>query len=378
MAYQSFPWQPGDSDSVRKLCSLFLPDLKGKKVLDVGCNTGFFCGWAEYKQAAYVKGVDNNPLFLKEAKSLFPTCKFQYGNWEDLGASTYDVILFLSALHYAEDQKRMIDLLMERLEPTGMLVLELGIAPGEQDDFVEVRRQFDCRLFPTWTKLRSMLAPYSYKCIGASVAQAGDPLPRYVVHVTHKKPLAITLLGASYSGKTSLAQSIFAKELVIISGDALLGKIRAGTAAAADMLVDFLQDKSFSDFALVVADICRAGLLGCFAEAVVQAAHQQSFVYDGYIPAEFQREFLQYLHDKNFYVVDMACYSAMLNPHTLNVPSGEELAGYIEQLKTKFGFDEEAYLLANPDVAQAVKEKKVQSGFNHYVYFGKREKRRLK
>ena len=52
MSYQSFPWQAGDSDSVGKLCSLFLPDLKGKRVLDVGCNTGFFCGWAAYKQAA--------------------------------------------------------------------------------------------------------------------------------------------------------------------------------------------------------------------------------------------------------------------------------------------------------------------------------------
>lgn len=140
MSYQSFPWQAGDSDSVGKLCSLFLPDLKGKRVLDVGCNTGFFCGWAAYKQAAYVKGIDRNPDFLREAKKWFPSCKFRYGDWQDLGSGTYDVILFLSALHYAEDQEKMVAQLVEHLAPDGVLVLELGIAPGEEDSFVKVQR----------------------------------------------------------------------------------------------------------------------------------------------------------------------------------------------------------------------------------------------
>ena len=377
MSYQSFPWQAGDSDSVGKLCSLFLPDLKGKRVLDVGCNTGFFCGWAAYKQAAYVKGIGRNPDFLREAKKWFPSCKFRYGDWQDLGSGTYDVILFLSALHYAEDQEKMVAQLVEHLAPDGVLVLELGIAPGEEDSFVKVQRHKDSRYFPTWTKLHSMLAPYAYKLIGKSVEQAGDPLPRYVVHISRRKPLAIMLMGASCSGKSSLARSIFNKELSVISGDALLSRISSGEAECSAELAAFLRENFCSDKAALIMDICRAGLLAQFAGGVMQASQHRSFVYDGYVPAEYHLQFLSFFHEHGFYVVDMAVYSAMRASRQLAAPSREDVEGYIRHLERIYGFDEDAYLRANPDGAKAVQEGKVSSGFMHYVYLGKKEGRKL-
>jgi hypothetical protein len=42
-----------------------------------------------------------------------------------------------------------------------------------------------------------------------------------------------------------------------------------------------------------------------------------------------------------------------------------------------YGFNERAYLRCNPDVARAVAQGRMQSGFMHYQGYGRREGRRL-
>lgn len=50
----------------------------------------------------------------------------------------------------------------------------------------------------------------------------------------------------------------------------------------------------------------------------------------------------------------------------------------LEELATAENFDEAAYLLANPDVASAVKKRLQKSGKSHFQLFGKNEKRMLR
>ena len=50
--YQSFPGAPGDSMTLDKLKRMAFPELAGKTFLDVGCNEGFFCGFARHVGAA--------------------------------------------------------------------------------------------------------------------------------------------------------------------------------------------------------------------------------------------------------------------------------------------------------------------------------------
>ena len=232
MTYQSFPWQAGDSRSFEKLAALYLPALKGKSVLDVGCNAGFFCGWAAFQQASRVRGIDNNQAFIEQARLWFEECSFGCQSWEELGPEKYDLILCLSAIHYAKDQQQLLDLLMSRLKPGGLLALELGIAPGEADEFVAVKRSIDSRFFPTKLKLRNMLAPYTFKYIGPSVDQAGDPLPRHVYHISHALPLAVLFLDEHYSGKTRVAERILSPTLQRLSGDAIYRRIAEGKLEA--------------------------------------------------------------------------------------------------------------------------------------------------
>jgi len=55
------------------------------------------------------------------------------------------------------------------------------------------------------------------------------------------------------------------------------------------------------------------------------------------------------------------------------------MASYIlEVTTTDQNFDENAYLLANPDVADAVKKRTLKSGRSHYDVFGKNENRRIR
>jgi len=55
------------------------------------------------------------------------------------------------------------------------------------------------------------------------------------------------------------------------------------------------------------------------------------------------------------------------------------MASYIlEAVATDQNFDEKAYLLANPDVASAVRKRKFSSGRSHFDTFGKHENRQLR
>lgn len=74
--YQSFPDQDGGSLSFEKLKKLRLPSLAGKTFMDVGCNEGFFCGYAKFDGASRVVGIDMNADFLERARHRFPDCEF--------------------------------------------------------------------------------------------------------------------------------------------------------------------------------------------------------------------------------------------------------------------------------------------------------------
>ena len=47
-----------------------LPDLTGKRVIDIGCNAGFKSLEASCKGAAFVLGVDRNPVAIRQANDM--------------------------------------------------------------------------------------------------------------------------------------------------------------------------------------------------------------------------------------------------------------------------------------------------------------------
>ena len=380
MAYQSFPWQAGDSRSFEKLAALYLPALQGKSVLDVGCNAGFFCGWAAFQGAAKVRGIDLNPAFIDQARLWFADCSFACLSWEDLGPETYDLILCLSAIHYAKDQQQLLSSLMSRLKPGGLLVLELGVAPGQADEFVPVKRSIDTRLFPTKTKLHSLLAPYTFKYIGPSVDQGGDPLPRHVYHVYNALPLAVLFMDGHYAGKTRTAAAIIKPNIRRLSGDGIYRRIFEKKLDAPFELAALIRPvpgTEHIDSAAVTQTVCEAGLLPQLAGIYAQLAEGKDFVLDTYIPEAYQAALVEALAEAGFFTVSVCLQEIREQAWTRRRPPFEQYAAYMDSLTERSRIDEAAYLAANPDVAQAVAEGKLPSGQFHYWFFGKREKRKL-
>ncbi len=211
MNYQSIGRNKSASNSFEKLLALRMPDLNGKSFLDVGCNAGFFCGYASYSGANRVLGIDFSETFIQSAKLNFPDCEFICTDWENIPAESFDVILMASALHYSADPAATLQMLMAKLNPGGVLVLEFGIIDENGVDFIEVTRPVGDRV--KHAQLHTMRAfahehGYVYNYVGPSVDQVGDEISRHVIHLIKIAASGIIIFGEPGVGKTYLANRI--------------------------------------------------------------------------------------------------------------------------------------------------------------------------
>lgn len=292
--YQSFPGVAGASASLAKLRCLRLPPLQGKRFLDVGCNEGFFCGYAKFDGAAEVVGIDRSQLAISRAQSRFPDCRFQAQSWETLPEGRFDLILLASALHYASDQEALIHRLMEALTEEGTLVLELGLAPSGQNEWVPVRRSIDERLFPTRAKLGEILEPYAWKIIGHSVPQPGDPLTRYVVHVRHRKPFVYLMLATSASGKTMMRRRLFGRaRLPSVSGDNVYRDIERGLVPASARLTACIRTDFSPQYDRLANRVLGQGLVDDLVDVWCAQGGGGEFAVDSYVPERYHSQIRQ-------------------------------------------------------------------------------------
>jgi SAM-dependent methyltransferase len=306
--YQSFPGEPGDSNSLEKLESLKLPDLSGKSVLDIGCNSGFFSGYAKFSGAYQVDGIDFNTNAIQEAKDRFKDCNFLVGNFEELPRKKYDCILFLSAIHYAKDQEELIrSIIKNNLNDDGLLVLEIGVVDDRSPPkWFEIDRGIDKRLFCNWAMLDKILATYAWKIVSKSATQRGDPTPRFAIHVRQKKKFAILLSKPSGFGKTTISRSIFSKDIPNISLDEVILEIEQKKLPASERLYYAIKNNFstlhlFDKYQLI-------GELNLFQEFIDIAIGENSsidVVIDGFIPSEFINNVKNILINKSYFVIEL-------------------------------------------------------------------------
>ncbi len=290
--YQSFPDAAGDSRTLDKLKALRLPVLKGRAFLDIGCNEGYFCGFARFAGAARAVGIDHSAEFIRRAKARFPDCEFHARNWEHLPEGQFDVILLASALHYADDQPALIARLVDKLTDNGVLILELGIVSSPRAEWVKVKRGIDERYFATMPQLKETLADYAWKWMGASVNQAGDPVARHVVHVSRRRPVAYLLMQPPAFGKSSVAKRLFpSAQVPILSGDQVIQDIATNALAVSTRLRDLVAN-DYSPFAVdkVVQRVFDKKLGAELVQAWVAEAGRRDFAFDGFVPTKYQGE----------------------------------------------------------------------------------------
>ena len=84
--------------------------------------------------------VNHTVKVWDELLAQFKPFHFRCMDWNNLDDTKFDVILFISAIHYADDQKGMLDFLMSRLNKNGILILEIGVVNSNENNFVKIKR----------------------------------------------------------------------------------------------------------------------------------------------------------------------------------------------------------------------------------------------
>ena len=214
VSYQTFdPQHPGSSDSEGKWRALRLPDsfFQGARVLDLGCNEGFFCGRALSHGAAAVCGVERDFLLADAASIRFPFADVLNQSWDEpWPEGDWDVVLMLSAVHYAEDQPKLFRRVAESLAISGVFVLECGISDMSGYGWQRATRSDGSTVrFPSLLQLKRMLrsSGLSFRGRGPSVDQSGDPVPRSVIHCGVASRSLLLVTGDTLDGKTSLCDT---------------------------------------------------------------------------------------------------------------------------------------------------------------------------
>lgn len=98
-----------------------IPDLKGLKLLDLGCGFGWICRWAREAGAREVHGIDLSQNMLEKAKE-FPAdsaITYQQADLETLKLLpvSFDVVFSSLALHYLVKLPELVAEVYQSLAP---------------------------------------------------------------------------------------------------------------------------------------------------------------------------------------------------------------------------------------------------------------------
>lgn len=105
-----------------------LPELCGKRVLDLGCGFGWFCRWAHAQGAAEVTGIDVSEKMLARARETSdPAIRYERADMDALALEPthYDLIYSSLAFHYLAKLDALMVQIARGLVAGGRLVFSV-------------------------------------------------------------------------------------------------------------------------------------------------------------------------------------------------------------------------------------------------------------
>src|SRR5438094_10075131 len=89
-----------------------LPDLHGRKVLDLGCGYGWFCRWARENGAPDILGIDVSEKMLARAAAATQDKAIRYERADmeqlELPSAAFDLVYSSLALPSVQDVDRLM------------------------------------------------------------------------------------------------------------------------------------------------------------------------------------------------------------------------------------------------------------------------------
>jgi SAM-dependent methyltransferase len=131
--------------TIRPALGGLLPELRGRRVVDLGCGDGWLCRLAADAGAASVVGVDPSERMLELARERTADERVSYRRafveTAELERQSADVVLSVLALHYVAELDPVVARIGEWLSPGGrvLAVVEhpIGLAPVPDRGFAE-------------------------------------------------------------------------------------------------------------------------------------------------------------------------------------------------------------------------------------------------
>lgn len=184
-AKELIPWRKGPftvgeleidaewrSDKKWQRLKSYLPDLKDKVVLDVGCNNGYYMFEMAKESPKLVLGID--PVLHNQAQFDFinhfkkhNNLKFELFGIEDLPnfRSFFDVIFSMGVLYHHRHPLEQLISIREALVPGGEMIMETIGIPGEET----------ICLFPEerYSKMRNVWFLPTLNCLKNWIARTG-------------------------------------------------------------------------------------------------------------------------------------------------------------------------------------------------------------
>ena len=106
-----------------------LPDLAGKRVLDLGCGFGWFCRYVRDTGAAEVVGFDVSEKMLERARTTTTDAAISYARQDletlELQPASFDLIYSSLTFHYIEKLPRLFAQIHAALAPGGSFVFSV-------------------------------------------------------------------------------------------------------------------------------------------------------------------------------------------------------------------------------------------------------------
>lgn len=104
-----------------------LPDLRGRRVVDLGCGFGWFCRFAAEAGAAGVLGIDLSENMLARARAEGGAITYERADLETLvlPEGAFDLVYSSLTVHYLADFPRFAAMVAASLVPGGRFVFSM-------------------------------------------------------------------------------------------------------------------------------------------------------------------------------------------------------------------------------------------------------------
>lgn len=121
-------WFKNRRELIYKILKKYIPDLKSKKMLEIGCGCGNVLNYLN-QNGVYCEGADVHLEALKFARKYTNKQLYQLDAKKIPFINKFDIIGMFDVLEHIKDEKRVISQIYKTLKPNGFLIITVPASP---------------------------------------------------------------------------------------------------------------------------------------------------------------------------------------------------------------------------------------------------------